>query len=127
MPLDEPESDAAPGVFIIISRLWPVKEGPEVAIHILLLAPDDDSAIRTALNALAERGYEEAEFDQIGTLVDAPDEEPHASAYQGALEGEVAIVTFAEGLEGEDERGAFFGDEDDDDPFAVLKDWKPSE
>lgn len=124
--MDESESDAGTGVFIIIGRVWPVKDGPETAIHILLLAPDDDSAIRTALNALAERGYEEAEFDQIGTLVDAPDEEPHASAYQGALEGEVAIVTFAEGLEESGDRGFTANDEDDDyDPFAVLKDWKP--
>jgi hypothetical protein len=32
------------------------------------------------------------ELDRIGELEEAPDEEPHASAYQGALEGEVAIV-----------------------------------
>lgn len=126
--MDENESDAGTGVFIIIGRVWPVKDGPEAAIHIMLLAPDDDSAIRTALNALAERGYEEAEFDQIGTLVDAPDEEPHASAYQGALEGEVAIVTFAEGLEEDGGRAPSVSDEDDDyDPFAVLKDWKPGD
>lgn len=124
--MDETESDTGTGVFIIIGRVWPVKDGPEAAIHILLAAPDDDSAIRTALNALAERGYEEAEFDQIGTLVAAPDEEPHASAYQGALEGEVAIVTFAEGLEESGDRGFTASDDDDDyDPFAVLKDWKP--
>lgn len=122
------ESDVESGVFIIIGRVWPVKEGPEVSIHILLVAPDDDSAVRTALNALAERGYEEAEFDQIGTIVDAPDEEPHASAFQGALEGEVAIVTFEEGLEDERDarRPSAIDDEDEDyDPFAVLKDWKP--
>jgi hypothetical protein len=127
--MEDSESDAGTGVFIIIGRVWPVKDGPEIAIHILLLAPDDDSAIRTALNALAERGYEEAELDQIGTMVEAPDEEPHASAYQGALEGEVAIVTFAEGLEEESDRGFNPGDDDDDDydPFAVLKDWKPDQ
>jgi len=28
-------------------------------------------------------------------LTEIPDEEPHASAYQGALEGEVAIIRFA--------------------------------
>jgi hypothetical protein len=116
----EPEEGA--GVFIIIGRVWAVKEGPETPVHILLVAPDDDSAIRTALDALSERGFEEAEFDQIGSLVDAPDEEPHASAYQGALEGEVAVVTFAEGLADQPD----ISDEDDDyDPFAVLKDWKP--
>ncbi len=126
--MEDSESDAGTGVFIIIGRVWPVKDGPEIAIHILLLAPDDDSAIRTALNALAERGYEEAELDQIGTMVEAPDEEPHASAYQGALEGEVAIVTFAEGLEEESDRGFNPDDDDDDyDPFAVLKDWKPDQ
>ncbi|WP_346433396.1 transcriptional regulator [Oricola sp.] len=114
------------GVSIIIGRVWPVKDGPEIDVHILLVAPDDDSAVRAALNALAERGYEEAEFDQIGAIIDAPDEEPHASAYQGALEGEVAIVTFAEGLETEDDTGFDASDEGEDyDPFAVLKDWKP--
>jgi hypothetical protein len=119
--MDDRESEPDANVFIIIGRVWPEKDGPEISIHILLTSPDDDSAVRTALNALAERGYEEAEFDQIGTLVDAPDEEPHASAYQGALEGEVAIVTFAEGLDAEDEAE----EDEDDDPFVVLKDWKP--
>lgn len=120
------DSDVESGVFIIIGRVWPVKDGAEVTVHILLVAPDDDSAVRTALNALAERGYEEAEFDQIGTIVDPPDEEPHASAFQGALEGEVAIVTFAEGLEDETAtRRPSSVDDDDYDPFSVLKDWKP--
>ncbi len=121
------ESDVERGVFIIIGRVWPVKEGPEVPIHILLVAPDDDSAVRTALNALAERGYEEAEFDQIGTIVEPPDEEPHASAFQGAVEGEVAIVTFEEGLEDDtaSRRPSAIDDDDDYDPFSVLKDWKP--
>ncbi|WP_343045219.1 transcriptional regulator [Oricola thermophila] len=122
--MHDPDSDAPQGIFIIIGRVWPVKDGPEAPVHILLAAPDDDSAIRTALNALAERGYEEAEFDQIGTLVDAPDEEPHASAYQGACEGEVAIVTFAEGLEEGESRQQKEEDEEWD-PFSVLKDWKP--
>ncbi|TIR57033.1 MAG: transcriptional regulator, partial [Mesorhizobium sp.] len=38
----------------------------------------------------------EAELDQIGDMEGTPDEEPHLSAYQGALEGEVSIVTFDE-------------------------------
>jgi hypothetical protein len=84
-----------PMIFIIIGRAWRHKDGEPIDLHILLGAPDDDSAVREALNALAEEGYEEAELDQIGTLDDSPDEEPHASAYQGALEGEVAIVTFS--------------------------------
>lgn len=92
------ENDAgSPVVFIIIGRVWRDKGGEPSDIHVMLSAPDEDSAVREALNALAGEGYEEAELDQIGALDDAPDEEPHASAYQGALEGEVAIVTFNEG------------------------------
>lgn len=84
----------APLIFIIIGRAWQEKGGQPTDMHIMLTAPDDDTAVREALNALSEEGYEEAELDQIGTLDGQPDEEPHASAYQGALEGEVAIVTF---------------------------------
>ncbi|MDQ0319940.1 hypothetical protein QO002_002078 [Pararhizobium capsulatum DSM 1112] len=84
-----------PMVFIIIGKAYQHdgdKEG--VDIHVMLRAPDDDTAVREALNALAEEGFLEADLDQIGTLTDVPDEEPHASAYQGALEGEVAIIKF---------------------------------
>ena len=112
-------------VFILLGRVWIDKAEPEIPIHILLCAPDDDTAIREALNALAEDGYEEAEFDQIGTLTGAPDEEPHASAYQGAMEGEVAIVTFVD----EDTPWTnTLPDDDADDnihPFDALKGWKP--
>ena len=122
------ESDVERGVFIIIGRVWPIKDADSISIHILLTAADDDDAVRNALNALAERGYEEAEFDQIGSIVEPPDEEPHASAFQGALEGEVAIVTFEEGLAddtGSRRTAAIDVDDDDYDPFSVLKDWKP--
>ncbi|TGT11514.1 transcriptional regulator, partial [Mesorhizobium sp. M8A.F.Ca.ET.213.01.1.1] len=56
----------------------------------------DDSAVRKALDSLAAEGYAEAELDQIGDMDGAPDDEPHLSAYQGALEGEVSIITFDE-------------------------------
>lgn len=84
-----------PMVFIIIGKAYE-KDGDSdgVDIHVMLRAPDDDTAVREALNALADEGFLEADLDQIGTLTDAPDEEPHASAYQGALEGEVAIIRF---------------------------------
>ena len=121
---DDPLSQAA--VFILVGRVWVETEGPAVQVHILLQAPDDDTAIREALNALAGDGYEEAEFDQIGTLTDAPDEEPHASAYQGAMEGEVAIVTFVD----EEAPWTDATDDDADDnvhPFDALKDWKPGD
>ena len=85
-----------PMVFIVIGKAYE-HDGDEdgIDIHVMLSAPDDDSAVREALNALAEEGFIEADLDQIGTLTDAPDEEPHASAYRGALQGEVAIIRFA--------------------------------
>jgi len=80
-------------VTLITGRVRRTSDGQATGVHIMLVAPDDDSAVRMALNALSAEGYAEAELDQIGEMLDAPDEEPHASAYQGALEGEVAIVT----------------------------------
>jgi hypothetical protein len=83
-------------VTIITGRVWRRKGGRPEGVHIMLTAPDDDSAVRAALNALTTEGYAEAELDQIGDMEGAPDDEPHLSAYQGALEGEVSIVTFDE-------------------------------
>lgn len=89
------DNDERP-VTIITGRAWKQKGAEPEGVHIMLTAPDDDSAVRTALEALAREGYAEAELDQIGDMDGAPDDEPHLSAYQGALEGEVAIVTFNE-------------------------------
>lgn len=126
-------------VYIIVGQVWVEKGGPATPVHIMVRGADDDSVIREALNALSEKGYDEAEFDQIGTLTDAPFEEPHASAYQGAMEGEVSIVSFDPETLGSDGHGfvddeepkrdgRFVNDDDDDyDPFAALKDWKPDE
>ena len=83
-------------VTIITGRVWRRKGGKPEGVHVLLVAPDDDSAVRTTLDALTREGYAEAELDQIGDMQGIPDEEPHMSAYQGALEGEVSIVTFEE-------------------------------
>ncbi len=93
MPNSDPDSSEDSIVFVIIGRVFERKGDEPIDIHILLVAPDDDTAVREALNALAQEGYEEAELDQIGVMEGMPDEEPHASAYQGALEGEVAIIT----------------------------------
>jgi hypothetical protein len=81
-------------VTIITGRVFRRKGGEAEGIHIFLVAPDDDTAVKMALQSLASEGYAEAELDQIGDIDGMPEEEPHASAYQGALEGEVAIVTF---------------------------------
>lgn len=91
------DNEARP-VTIITGRVWRRKGGKSKGVHVMLVSPDDDSAVRTALESLAKEGYAEAELDQIGDMDGAPDEEPHVSAYQGALEGEVSIVTFDEAL-----------------------------
>lgn len=83
-------------VTIVIGRVWRKKGGRSEGVHVMLTAPDDDSAVRRVLDSLANEGFAEAELDQIGEMEGAPDEEPHISAYQSALEGEVAIVTFKE-------------------------------
>lgn len=83
-------------VTIIIGRVWRKKGGKPEGVHIMLVAPDDDTAVRLALDALVKEGYAEAELDQIGDMQGEPDDEPQISAYQGALEGEVSIVTFNE-------------------------------
>ena len=85
------DNDERP-VTIIIGRVWRRKGGRPEGVHVILVAPDDDSAVRKTLDALSAEGYVEAELDQIGDMEGAPDEEPHMSAYQGALEGEVSIV-----------------------------------
>jgi hypothetical protein len=95
--MEDPVNDNTPKggfVFIIIGKAYLDGDNEGIDIHIMLRAPDDDTAVREALNALTEEGFSEADLDQIGTLMGAPDEEPHASAYQGALEGEVAIIRF---------------------------------
>ena len=83
-------------VTIIIGRVWRKKGGKPEGVHIMLVAPDDDTAVSLALDALVKEGYAEAELDQIGDMQGEPDDEPQISAYQGALEGEVSIVTFNE-------------------------------
>jgi len=83
-------------VTIITGRVWRKKGGKSEGVHIMLVAPDDDTAVRTALESLTREGFVEAELDQIGDMEGVPDDEPHLSAYQGATEGEVSIVTFEE-------------------------------
>ena len=95
--IEKPDNDnnsVGPMIFIIIGKGYESDGSEGVDLHVMLKAADDDSAVREALNALAEEGFIEADLDQIGLLTDVPEEEPHASAYQGALEGEVAIIRF---------------------------------
>ncbi|MDF1607038.1 transcriptional regulator [Hoeflea sp. YIM 152468] len=84
----------SPAVFIIIGQVSLEKDGDKRPLHVMLTAPDEDTAVRLCLDALTAKGFAEADLDQIGLMSEMPDEEPHASAYQGALEGEVAIIAF---------------------------------
>ncbi|MDM9622446.1 transcriptional regulator [Rhizobium sp. AC44/96] len=92
---DNDNNTEGPMVFIIIGKGYESDASEGVDLHIMLRAADDDSAVREALNALAEEGFIEADLDQIGMLTEVPEEEPHASAYQGAVDGEVAIIRFS--------------------------------
>ncbi|MBO9123476.1 MULTISPECIES: hypothetical protein [unclassified Rhizobium] len=92
---DNDNNNEGPMVFIIIGKGYETDGSEGVDLHIMLKAADDDSAVREALNALSEEGFIEADLDQIGMLTDIPEEEPHASAYKGAVEGEVAIIRFS--------------------------------
>ncbi len=83
-------------VTIIIGRVRRTRDGDWEGVHVLLAAPDDDSAVRMALTALTREGYVEAELDRIGDVEGEPDEEPHLSAWQGAQEGEVSIIMIGE-------------------------------
>jgi hypothetical protein len=90
------DNDPERSVTLITGRVRRHKGGKAEGVHVMLVAPDDDSAVRRALESLAAEGYAEAELDQIGDMQGEPDEEPHLSAWQGALEGEVSIITFEE-------------------------------
>jgi hypothetical protein len=95
-PVNDNENERS--VILITGRVRRRKDGKTEGVHIMLVAPDDDSAVRRALESLAAEGYAEVELDQIGDMEGEPDEEPHLSAWQGALEGDVSIVTFDEPL-----------------------------
>ena len=92
---DNDNNSEGPMVFIIIGKGYESDNSEGVDLHVMLRAADEDSAVREALNALAEEGFIEADLDQIGMLTEVPTEEPHASAYQGAVDGEVAIIRFS--------------------------------
>ena len=88
-----------PLVFIIIGEVRKAGETNMIPFNALLAAPDDDTAVRHCLEALAQEGYEEADLHQIGNLDGRPDEDPYVSAYDAALEGEVAIIAYESGYD----------------------------
>ena len=74
---DNSQDDTEHPVTIITGRVWKRKGGTPEGVHVMLVAPDEDSAVRKALDALATEGYAEAELDQIGEMEGEPDDEPY--------------------------------------------------
>ncbi|MBN9670974.1 regulator [Roseibium aggregatum] len=96
--MNDNELDLEPVVYIVIGRVWQDEDAsPDdaITIHALLTAPDDDDAVRKTLESLSAQGFAEAELDQIGIMDGEPDDPVYEGAYQDALSGNVAIVTFA--------------------------------
>ena len=58
-------------VTIITGRVRRRNGGKSEGVHIMLVAPDDDTAVRTALESLTREGFAEAELDVV-TLAAAP-------------------------------------------------------
>jgi len=97
--MNDNEEELDPVVYIVIGRVWQDEDAsPEdaIVIHALLTAPDDDDAVRRTLESLSSQGFAEAELEQIGVMDGEPDDPTYEGAYQDALAGNVAIVTFTE-------------------------------
>jgi len=97
--MNDNELELEPVVYIVIGRVWETEDAsPDdaITIHALLTAPDDDDAVRKTLESLSSQGFAEAELDQIGVMDGEPDDPVYEGAYQDALAGNVAIVTFSE-------------------------------
>jgi len=91
------DDDSGANVFIILGTAREPAEGDglsDVPVNILLQAPDEDSAVRAALEALGGQGFVEVDLDQIGVILEEPDDPTFEAAYEDALAGEVAVITY---------------------------------
>ena len=87
------ENDS-PVVHLVIADVWNEGEEESIEVHILLKSDEDEDLVQTVLAILSEEGYNEAELVEMGTITEEPEEEPHKSAWQTALTGEVALIEF---------------------------------
>ena len=84
-----------PTVFVVFGHArWTRGDDRGERVAVLVQAADDDSAIRATLETLSDQGYATAELERVGIVEAMPDDEPFASAYEGALRGETAIIRF---------------------------------
>jgi hypothetical protein len=95
--MEENATVSDPLIFIITGTIRKANSTEMIPFNALLSAPDDDSAVRGCLNALAQEGYEEANLDQIGNLFGRPEDEKFEDAYDAALNGDVALLIFEGG------------------------------
>lgn len=90
----ESANDDSPVVHLVIADVWNEDDDSPVEVHILLKASEDEDLVQTVLSILADEGFNEAELLEMGTLTEEPEEEPHKSAWQTALKGEIALIEF---------------------------------
>lgn len=98
MESDDEIADEPWNVFVIVGEVRRA-EGEMFPFNALLMAPDDDTAVRMALEALAQEGYEEADLHQIGNIEERPEDPHFQPAYDSALGGEIAIISFEGGYD----------------------------
>ena len=86
------ESTDNPMVFLITGAIkrsdWQIMQ----RFNALLSAPDEDTAVRNCLDALAREGFSQAELDQIGDVLPGSQDEDLSEAYRRALDGEIYLM-----------------------------------
>lgn len=86
--------DDEPLVFVISGKVRRAEPEDKIPFNAVLCAADDDAAVRICLEVLAGQGYEEADLDQIGNIIEPPAEGELADAYEVALEGGIGLVVY---------------------------------
>ncbi|MEC9343860.1 MAG: transcriptional regulator [Pseudomonadota bacterium] len=94
----EIDDEDDPPVFIIIGGVRHADDAEMMDFHALLTAPDDDSAVRRCLEALASEGYDEADLTQIGNIEEPEEDDPFFAPYCAALEGDIALLVYEHGI-----------------------------
>ncbi|PYE85201.1 hypothetical protein [Phyllobacterium leguminum] len=87
--VDEPQQ-----IHLLVADVWRENDSEPILVHLLFVGTAGEDIVTTALNILADQGYDEAELTEMGTLTEEPDEEPHRSAWKTALGGEAALIEF---------------------------------
>jgi len=97
----ENDEDTSPMIFIVVGDARQKGKTTMTPFNALLAAPDDDTAVRLALESLANEGYEEADLHQIGNIDECPDDDKFRDAYNSACAGEVALIFYNTEVEAE--------------------------